>query len=227
MRNRVLTLVFVLTAAFSALHATNGDSLKRALPLPSPMGRQEIQLQNKELENYLHIGFRLGTDFVISNRQLSNFDKLESVFSGTFGFFARGGYQYVFGELGLQYMFFKGHYEAYTLDSVFMGRETVESRYLQIPLRVLGYFPVGQRKIVALMPHIGIMYQPLIHVTNNDIKYSKHNLMQHQFLYQAGFGCRIKFFTVEVAYKRAIRPFFQDRTSVKQSFINVMVGFQF
>lgn len=227
MKNRAFLFLFVLTTAFSALHATNGDSLRHALPIPSPMSGQKIQLQNKELETYLHIGFRLGTDFVISNRQLSNFDKLENVFSGTFGFFARGGYQHVFGELGLQYMFFKGHYEAYTLDSVFMGRETVESRYLQIPLRVIGYFPVGQRKIVALMPHIGIMYQPLIHVTNNDIKYSKHNLMQHQFLYQAGFGCRIKFFTVEVAWKRAIRPFFQDRTSVKQSYINLMVGFQF
>ncbi len=226
MRNRALTLLILLAMACSSLYATHGDTLKR-MPLPSPMSGQEIQLQNKDLENYLHLGFRLGTDFVISNRQLSDFDKLESVFSGTFGFFARGGYQYVFGELGFQYMFFKGHYHAFTLDSIPMGSETVESRYLQIPFRVLGYFPVGQRKIVALMPHIGIMYQPLIHVTKNDIKYSKNNLMQHQFLYQAGFGVRIKFLTVEVAWKRAIRPFFQDRTSVKQSYINLMIGFQF
>ena len=226
MRNRALLFLLILTALCPALRADGGDSLKR-MPLPSPMIGQEIQLQNKDLENYLHLGFRLGTDFVISNRQLSDFDKLESVFSGTFGFFARGGYQYVFGELGFQYMFFKGHYHAFTLDSIPMGSETVESRYLQIPFRVLGYFPVGQRKIVALMPHIGIMYQPLIHVSKNDIKYSKNNLMQHQFLYQAGFGVRIKFLTVEVAWKRAIRPYFQDRTSVKQSYINLMIGFQF
>ena len=73
MRNRALTLLVLLAMTCSSLHATHGDTLKR-MPLPSPMSGQEIQLQNKELENYLHLGFRLGTDFVISNRQLSNFD---------------------------------------------------------------------------------------------------------------------------------------------------------
>ncbi|MBO4645448.1 MAG: hypothetical protein J5642_02920 [Bacteroidales bacterium] len=176
------------------------------------------------LENYFQYGFHLGTDIVLGTRQLSDYDNLKTVLSGTFGFFARGGYKYIFGELGLNYMFYKGRYEVRGENDLFLGEETVESRYLQIPLKVVGRIPVG--KICAFLPQAGAAYQPLIHVTKNDIGYGKKNLMQHQFYYQAGLAFQVKFFMVELSYKHAIRPFYSNKSSVKQSYVNIMIGVQ-
>lgn len=225
MKNRIIIFLILFTTAVGAF-ATERDSLKSCL-FPSPLPQKISAIQSQELDDYLQYGFRLGTDFTISSRQLSDYDKLENLLSGTFGFFIRGGYRFIYGELGFNYMFYKGYYDAYTLDNKPLGKETVESRYFQIPFKVVGNLIFGKHKVCAFMPHVGIMYQPLIHVSTNDINYSKNNLTKHQFLYQAGLGFRVKFFNVEVAWKKAIKPFYSDRESVKQSYINVMVGFQF
>lgn len=225
MKNRII-ITLLLFATVATAFATGRDTLRKTAVL-TPLPQSSLSIQNQGLDDYLQYGFHLGTDLTVSTRQLSDYDKLENLLSGTFGFFVRGGYRYIFGELGFNYMFYKGYYDVKTLELKPLGVETVESRYLQIPLKVVGYLPVGQKKVCAFMPHVGIMYQPLIHVTKNDINYGKHNLTRHQFLYQAGLGFRAKFFNVEVAWKKAIKPFYSDRESVKQSYVNIMVGFQF
>lgn len=226
MKNRVFLFTLFLFLIGGAIHADGIDSLKKGLS-PAPLPQLASSTKNKELDAYLHYGFHLGTDFALGNRQLSDYDHLDKLLSGTFGLFVRGGYHYIFAEIGINYMFYKGTYDAKTFDFLPRGKEIVESRYLQIPLKIVGYLNVSRQGNFALMPHIGIMYQPLIHVTSNDIAYGKNNLQKHQFLYQAGLGFRYKFLNVEVAWKKAIRPFFHDRESIKQSYINLLVGFQF
>lgn len=210
-------LLFTLTAMGS-----ERDSLHRFSPTPQ-LGMQTDL--SGEIGRYLQAGFRLGTDFLLTDRQISDHDYLENFLSGTFGFYARGGYEFIFGEIGLNYMFYKGYYQISDLNMDPLTAETVESRYLQIPISVVGYWQAT--KTFALIPKVGITYQPLIHVSKNDINYNKHTLTPHQFLYSAGVGIKLKFFTVEVAYKGAMKPFFTQKESVKQSFINLMVGFQF
>lgn len=226
MKHKISCLFLLLCIVVSAGNARSTDSLfRRQILTPAP--QVGLATMNGELDSYLQYGFHLGTDLMLSGRQLSSFDNLENLLSGIFGFFVRGGYQYIFGELGFHYMFFKGYYNVSTLDGIPLGAETVESRYLQIPFKIVGYIPVGKRNMCAFLPHVGISYQPLIHVTTNDINYGKHNLTPHQFLYQAGLGFRVKFFNVEVAWKKSIKPFYCDRTSLKPSYLNILVGFQF
>ena len=206
----------------TSIKGSERDSLFRFSPTPMLETQTNI---SGEIGRYLQAGFRLGTDFLLTNRQISDYDYLENFLSGTFGFYARGGYEFIFGEIGLNYMFYKGFYKISDMNLDPLTAETVESRYLQIPISVVGYWQATPT--FALIPKVGITYQPLIHVTKNDVDYNKHTLTRHQFLYSAGVGIKLKFFTVDVAYKRAMKPFFSQKESVKQSFINLMVGFQF
>lgn len=216
-----MALVIFLMMSSSAIMAGNSDSL------PAP--RQSFGLQStnirSDLAPYLQYGFRIGTDFNISDRQISEWDHLDGLFTATFGFYARGGYRFIFGEIGLHYMFYKGTYTACREDMQPIGTETVESRYLQIPISVVGYWEAT--RIFALIPKVGITYQPLLQVTRNDIGYSKKNFARNQCLLHAGIGFKVKFLTVDVAYKYALKPFFSNKESTKQSFINLSLGFQF
>lgn len=219
MKKIPLFLVFLLFVVFPNKSFSNGND-----SLLAPRLLSENLLTN-ERSDILQFGFRLGTDLSLTSRQLSDYDHLSSLFSGTFGFFMRAGYRYIYGEFGLNYMFFKGGYESLITDLSPTGAETVESRYLQVPLKVVGQIAVGKK--FAFLPNAGFLYQPLIHTTKNDINYGKKNLCRHQFLFTAGLGIRIKFVTIDVAYKQSLKPFFSDRSSIKPSFLNILLGFQF
>jgi hypothetical protein len=223
MKNRLIAILALACLSFGTARASETDSVAPA-PTPAPTLKATA---GSPLEQFLHYGFHIGTDFLLGTRELSDYDHLDRTLSGTFGLFVRGGYRFIFAEVGLNYMFFKGNYEAKTFDFISIGKETVESRYLQIPVKAVGYIPLGKQQVCALMPNVGIIYQPLIHFTKNDIRYGKNNLMEHQFLLHAGLGFRFKFFNVEVAYKKSLRPFYSDRESVKPSYLALMVGFQF
>lgn len=227
LRNSALIVLALCLFAPLSLSAAGSDSV----PAPrSVLGTarsfQKAQAHsNSYLDPYLQYGFRIGTDINLSNKQLSDRDRMDGLFSGTFGFYARGGYEFIFGELGLNYMFYRGTYDTQVSDSVTISNEIVESRYLQVPISVVGYWAATDH--FALIPKAGIIYQPLLQVTENDIGYGKHNFTKHQCLFHAGLGIRYKFITFDVAYKKALKPFFSDRTSVKQSFLHISVGVQF
>lgn len=218
MHNKIL-LLLALFALSLTLSANEGDSLRFDSRFTPKMSWETT----KDLDNYLQYGFHIGTDIPLDSRYLSGYDHLNGILAGSFGFYARGGYKFIFGEVGLGYMFYKGRYEARnTTSNILIGTETVESRYLQIPVKVVGNIGLG--KECFLLPNTGFVYQPLIHCTKNDISYGKDNLMRHQFLYHAGLAFRVKFFTVELAYKKSLRPFFTDRTSIKQSYFSIYLG---
>src|SRR5574344_1777894 len=155
----VVFIITLLSSIYAYSHTIGNDSLFVSSP--------KLFLQTKTTSNdILQYGFRLGTDLSLTSKQLSEFDHLNGLFSGTFGFFIRGGYKYMYGELGLYYMCFKGRYDAYSLiDKELIGTETVESRYLQIPIKAVGQIDVQRKRY--FLPNIGIIYQPLTCHSNN------------------------------------------------------------
>lgn len=214
-------LFFLLVFCMFAYSNVQGNA---GVPLELQSFKQS-QSAKPELSYYLQYGFKLGTDIMVSTKQLSVYDNLNQFYSGMFGFYVRGGYKYIFGELGFNYIFYKGRYEVTMNNGILLPEETVESRYFQIPLKVVGYIPIKDN--FAFTPNVGIIYKPLIHVTKNDILYSKNNLQAHQFLFTAGVGFKIKFVTMDVAYCKDLKPYYQDKSSEKPSYINVSLGIMF
>ena len=176
------------------------------------------------MEDYLQYGIRIGTDLNLSSKWLSERDHFKTHLSAMFGFYVRGGYKFIFAETGLEYIFHKCHYDTWTAEGRLYGDETVESRYLQIPVKVVGQIKAG--KICALLPYAGIVYKPLIHCSKNDIGYGKTTLTRHQCQVTAGLDFRIMFFTVGVGYKYNLLPAFSDRKSIRQQFLTITLGVQ-
>jgi len=180
-----------------------------------------FSLQRREL-SWMQLGFRIGYNISLTD-QYSPTDEMKNLFSAEFGAFARFG-KYVYAEVGIGYLFHKGHYTSnFPIPPV--SNEIVETRFLQIPLKAVGYIPLKEK--FAIFPAVGVLYQPLIQVSENYIGYSKKNITNHQFLFTASLGVRISYFTLEVAYRKSITPFFSDRTSGKPSYISIMAGFMF
>ena len=221
MRNSAFFLCILLTALLLPVSAADRDStLFRQSRL------QAITLSSEEgsLEDYLQYGIRIGTDLNLSSKWLSERDHFKTHLSAMFGFYVRGGYKFIFAETGLEYIFHKCHYDTWTAEGRLYGDETVESRYLQIPVKVVGQIKAG--KICALLPYAGIVYKPLIHCSKNDIGYGKTTLTRHQCQVTAGLDFRILFFTVGVGYKYNLLPAFSDRKSIRQQFLTITLGVQ-
>ena len=173
-------------------------------------------------------GFKIGANFtgkhVIAQEDLSAglYEyKLNGLFCGEFSAYFRAG-KYVFGEIGFGYQFQKTRFKT----TMPVSEETmpVELRYLQIPIRAVAYLPVSQ--LVTLMPSVGIIYQPLIQVTENQIALSKDNIRRHACYWSAGAGIKIHFITIDLAYRKSFLSYFSDRKSTKEGYFNVQIGVQ-
>lgn len=213
-------LFLLLCTAVTFGRAAAPDSLPlRYAPLPM------LSLSDdKDIEDYLQYGIRIGTDLNLTSKQISDRDHIKTHLSAMFGAYVRGGYKYIFGETGLEYIFHKCQYETWNTDGLRSGDETVESRYLQIPVKVVGLIKAG--KICTFLPYAGIVYKPLIHCSKNDIGYGKATLTRHQCQITAGLDFRIKFVLVGIGYKYNLKPFFSDRSSVRQQFLTITLGVQ-
>ena len=173
-------------------------------------------------------GFKIGANFtgkhVIAQEDLSAglYEyKLNGLFCGEFSAYFRAG-KYVFGEIGFGYQFQKTRFKT----TMPVSEETmpVELRYLQIPIRAVAYLPVSE--LVTLMPSVGIIYQPLIQVTENQIALSKDNIRRHACYWSAGAGIKIHFITIDLAYRKSFLSYFSDRKSTKEGYFNVQIGVQ-
>ena len=221
MRNSTLLLCILLASLLSPVSAADRDSLSfrhtqfRTITLPS---------EERDLEDYLQYGIRIGTDLNLTSKWISERDHQKRHLSAQFGGYVRGGYKFIFAETGLEYIFHKCYYETWTSDGLPSGSETVESRYLQIPLKAVGLIKAG--KICALLPYAGIVYKPLIHCSKNDINYGKGTLTAHQFQVTAGLELRIQFVTIGAGYRYNLRPCFADRKSLRQQFLHITLGVQ-
>lgn len=196
----------------------------RAIPQDSLYSQQifgNCSAQRTEL-SWMQLGFRVGYNISLSDRY-SPTDEMKNLFSAEFGGYIRFG-KCVYAEVGIGYLFHKGHYTSdFPIPPV--SNEIVETRFLQLPLKAVGYITLTKK--LAIFPAVGMLYQPLIHVSENYIGYSKQNITDHQFLFTASLGVRISYFTLEAAYRKSITPFFSDRTSGKPCYISIMAGFMF
>ena len=183
-----------------------------------------LSSEKGNLEDYLQYGFRIGTDINLTSKWVSDLDYQKRHLSAQFGFYVRGGYKFIFAETGLEYTFHKCFFETWTPDNLPIGSETVESRYLQVPLKAVGLIKAGNT--CALLPYAGIVYKPLIHCSKNDINYGKNTLTRHQCQLTAGLELRIKFITIGAGYRYNLMPFFSERKSIRQQFLTLNLGVQ-
>lgn len=174
--------------------------------------------------SFMQYGFRLGANIPLSKSITENL-AAKKIFSGEFGIFVRFG-KYVYGETGFGYLFQKNTFEVAPDTSSYIGGfdEIVELRYLQIPLRAVGDITLSEN--VSLQPHVGVLYQPLIQVTDNYINQHKDNLTRHLFLFTGGIGIKVYFMTFDLSFRQSFQTYFNGRSSKKQSFINLLIGFQ-
>ena len=221
MRNRILLLSILLAAMQFYVSANDRDSVHfRNAQLPAFF----LSSEKGSLDDYLQYGFRIGTDINLTSKWISNLDYQKRHLSAQFGFYVRGGYRFIFAETGLEYTFHKCFFETWTPDEQLIGSETVESRYLQIPLKAVGLIKAGNT--CALLPYAGIVYKPLIHCSKNDINYGKNTLTRHQCQLTAGLELRIKFITIGAGYRYNLMPFFSERKSIRQQFLTLNLGVQ-
>lgn len=221
MRNKFVVLCILFALAATSCYANKRDSL------PSPLTQFRMAAfagKDNGIEDYLQYGIHIGSDLNLTTKWLSGRDHSKTHLSAMFGFYARGGYKYIFGETGLEYIFHKCHCEAWSAEGAWAGEETVEFRYLQIPVKVVGQIKAGE--ICAFLPYAGIVYKPLIHCSKNDLNYEKNTLTRHQCQVTAGLDFRIKFFIVGVGYKYNLKPSFSDRSSVHRQYLTITLGVQ-
>jgi len=176
-------------------------------------------------QNWYQAGFRVGTAFPTLDDYSDEGIYLNGLKNADFGVFFRAG-KYVYGEVGLSYAFYKGDFTK----RLFSGYEVytnvrVETRYLQIPIKAVGHIPFG--KTSAVMPYAGIIYQPLIGVTDNDIGFDK-NTLEKNFVFATG-GVELKFGPIVFGcdYRYSFQNFFKNVEGSHPQYVHISAGFQF
>lgn len=175
-------------------------------------------------KNWYQFGFKIGANLP-ANRNYSAGDYLQGLGSADFEAFFRAG-KWVYGEVGIGYTFLKGTYSRQDANGTLIyENELVETRYLQIPVKLVCYLPLG--KTFALLPHAGIIYQPLLHVTDNEINFSKSTIDRNMTLLSAGLDIKIGFIVFGASYRYSCMNFFRNKDGKKPQFVNICAGFQF
>ncbi|MBR4647941.1 MAG: hypothetical protein IKO75_12580 [Bacteroidales bacterium] len=170
-------------------------------------------------ENWYQIGFKIGTQFPIVHNY-TDVDYLTGTRTVHFGGYFRAG-KYVYGEIGFGYQYFKNRFRV-TLPNDSVTDDLVENRYLVIPVKVVG--DVRITKKISFMPQVGISYQPLLKVTENNLGYSKENIKKHWVLLTAGFDMRLGYITIGVDYRYSFQHFFQNKEGQKPQYIGISAG---
>ena len=221
MRNKRTLFTLLLALLLLPCSAAERDSVPNRNILPLTAAKTA---DGDGLGEYLQYGIHIGTDINLSDKWLSERDHIKTHLGAMFGAYVRGGYKFIFAETGLEYTFHKCQYETWNEEGLSAGAETVESRYLQVPVKVVGLVKAG--RICAFLPYAGIVYKPLIHCSKNDIGYGKSTLTRHQCQVTAGLDFRIKFVLVGVGYRYNLLPAFSDRKSINQHFLSITLGVQ-
>lgn len=175
-------------------------------------------------KHWYQVGFKIGANLPANRNYSVAGDYLQGLASADFSAFFRAG-KYVYGEIGIGYTFLKGTYSQKNTNVAGYDNELVETRYLQIPVKMVGYLPLG--KTFALLPHVGIIYQPLLQVTDNVIGFSKTTLERNMTLLTTGLDVKIGFIVLGVNYRYSFQNFFRNKEGKNPQFVNICAGFQF
>ncbi len=170
-------------------------------------------------QNWYQFGFRVSTQVPLV-RAYSNEDYLENLRTPHFGAYFRAG-KYVYGEIGIGYQYFKGRFVVNLHNGETMN-DLVETRYLVIPIKAVGDVPITKK--IAFMPHLGILYQPLLKVTDNILGYSKENIENQSVMLTTGFDFRFSFITIGADYRYSFQHFFQNKEGRRPQYAGITVG---
>lgn len=175
-------------------------------------------------DHWYQYGFKIGTSFPITRDYSFSGDYLSGLRNADFGVFFRAG-KYVYGEIGFGYVFYKGDYNFYISDTTTLFRDVrVTAHCLQIPVKVVGNVELS--KTVSFLPHAGIIYQPLLKVSDNNINYNKKTLTNNTVLVTAGFDLKFGPIVLGVNYRYSIQNFFQNKEGKHPQYINICAGVQ-
>lgn len=172
-------------------------------------------------QNWYQIGFKISTSFPTNRDYSIGGDYISGLMNADFGVFFRAG-KYVYGEVGLGYAFYKGDYSNELLE---YKDVRVETRHLQIPVKVVGNIEMG--RVSSFLPYVGIIYQPILKVTANEINFNKNTLSKNMTLLTAGFDFKFGPIVLGVNYRYGLMNFFQNKEGKHPQYVNICAGFQF
>ena len=170
-------------------------------------------------QNWYQIGFRVSTQIPLV-RAYSYEDYLSNLRTPHFGVYFRAG-KYVYGEIGLGYQYFKGRFEV-NLHNGESINDLVETRYLVIPIKAVGDVPITKK--ISFMPQVGILYQPLLKVTENILGYDKTNIESQWVLFTTGFDFRFGFLTIGADYRLSLQHYFRNKDGRLPQYAGITVG---
>lgn len=172
-------------------------------------------------QKWYQIGFKISTSFLLNRDYSNEGDYINGLMDADFGLFFRAG-KYVYGEVGLGYAFYKGDYS----NELLGYRDVrVETRHLQLPVKIVGNVEFG--RVSSFLPFVGIIYQPIIQVTDNEINFDKNTLNKNKTLLTTGFDFKFGPIVLGVNYRYGLMNFFQNKEGKHPQYINICAGFQF
>ena len=172
-------------------------------------------------QKWYQVGFKIGTSFPLNRDYSVAGDRLTSILDGEFNVFFRAG-KVIYGEVGLGYAFYKGDYSN---DNLGFSNVRVETRHLLLPVKAVANIKLG--KSVTFLPAVGIIYQPILKVTDNNINYNKKTINTNQTLLAVGFDFKFGPIVLGTNYRYSFKPFFRELDGAHFQYINICAGFQF
>ena len=170
-------------------------------------------------QNWYQVGFRVTTQIPLV-RAYSNVDYLSNLRTPHFGVYFRAG-KYVYGEIGLGYQYFKSRFDVSNGDGT-KTSDLVETHYLVIPIKAVGDVEITKK--IRFMPHVGILYQPLLKVTENILGYDKTNIESQWVLFTTGFDFRFGFITIGADYRYSFQKYFPGKDGRNPQYAGISVG---
>ena len=169
-------------------------------------------------QNWYQFGFRVSTQFPL-NREYAEGVHLSTLRTVHFGGYFRAG-MHVYGEVGFGYQYFKNVFTVTQPEGEL--EDMVETRHLVIPIKAVGDVPITKK--IRFMPYAGIVYQPLLQVTENILGFDKSNIENHPTLLTTGFDFRLGFITLGVDYRYSFHRFFKGVDGQRPQYIGISAG---
>lgn len=172
-----------------------------------------------QAQNWYQIGLRVSTQIPLV-REYSDVDYLSTLRTPHVGVYFRAG-KYVYGEVGIGYQYFRSRFDV-TLSDGTEFSDMIQTHYLVLPFKAVGEVPITKK--IAFLPYVGVLYQPLLKVSENVLGYDKTNIENHWALLTAGFDFRLGFITLGVDYRYSFQNYFTNKEGRKPQYIGISLG---
>ncbi len=172
-----------------------------------------------QAQNWYQIGLRVSTQIPLV-REYSDVDYLSTLRTPHVGVYFRAG-KYVYGEVGIGYQYFRSRFDV-TLSDGTEFSDMIQTHYLVLPFKAVGEVPITKK--IAFLPYVGVLYQPLLKVSENVLGYDKTNIENQWALLTAGFDFRLGFITLGVDYRYSFQNYFTSKEGRKPQYIGISLG---